>query len=468
VGFLKDPQKFANVKVPKGVLMVGPPGTGKTLMARALAGEAGVPFITASGSEFEEVFVGLGARRIRQLFEDAKKQAPCIIFIDEIDAVGGSREKFLRNQQMSLNQLLVELDGFNGREGIILVGATNMPSALDPALVRPGRFDRKIYLGLPEPIERQEILDYYLSKHKLAEDVDSMVMARQTAGMSGADIENMVNWAAVEAIKQDLPSIDMHLLEVALMNVAMGREKKSMLLSGKVKKITAYHEGGHALVALYSAGAPEIRKATLIPRGEALGMVNYLPNDEHLVTKTELLGQMQMAMGGRAAEELIFGVDEVTTGASSDFEGATNIAYTMVTKLGMSDKIGHVYANRMGRSDSFKGNPELIEVEVQRLLEQAYKDASNLLKDKEKELHLLAAALLRYETLDKQDILKVIKGEPLLEKDAKLKKEKEDKAVKEKKKELEDNARLHARENEENEAIENLKKTLNQKQKERH
>jgi len=227
VEFLKDPVKFAGVSVPKGVLVVGPPGTGKTLMARALAGEAGVPFITASGSEFEEVFVGLGARRIRQLFEDAKKQAPCIIFIDEIDAVGGSREKFFRNQQMSLNQLLVELDGFNTRDGIILIGATNMASALDPALVRPGRFDRKIYLGLPEPIERQEILDYYLSKHKQAEDVDTMVLARQTAGMSGADIENMVNWAALEAIKQDLTNIDMHLLEIALMNVAMGREKKN-------------------------------------------------------------------------------------------------------------------------------------------------------------------------------------------------------------------------------------------------
>jgi len=289
-----------------------------------------------------------------------------------------------------------------------------------------------------------------------------MVLARQTAGMSGADIENMVNWAALEAIKQDLLKIDMHLLEIALMNVAMGREKKTMLLSEKVKRITAYHEGGHALVALYSPGAPEIRKATLIPRGDALGMVNYLPSEEHLITKTELIGQMQMSMGGRAAEELIFGLDYVTTGASSDFKGATNIAYSMVTKLGMSDKIGHVYItqDKLNRADQFYGNSEIIEAEVQRIVEEAYRDACKILKEKEHELHLLASALLQYETLDKHEIMKVIKGEPLLEKEAKLKRDKEVKAEKERKKEEEGKAKKAAGENETKEALEKLKQSL--------
>jgi len=273
--------------------------------------------------------------------------------------------------------------------------------------------------------------------------------------MSGADIENMVNWAALEAIKQDIPKIDMHILELALMNVAMGREKKTMLLSDKVKKTTAYHESGHALVALYAPGAPEIRKATLIPRGAALGMVNFLPTDEHLTTKTELRGRLQMAMGGRAAEELIFGPDEVTTGASSDFEGATNIAYQMVTKLGMSEKVGPLYLTV--DEDHFQGNQKIVEEEVRKLVEEAYKDASKILKDKEAELHLLAAALLQFETLDKHEIEKVIKGEPLHEKEAKMKRDKEIKAEKERKKVEEIKAQLEARENEEKEAIKGLK-----------
>eukprot|EP01126_Amoeba_proteus_P029529 TRINITY_DN2912_c0_g1_i8.p1 TRINITY_DN2912_c0_g1~~TRINITY_DN2912_c0_g1_i8.p1 ORF type:complete len:582 (-),score=152.47 TRINITY_DN2912_c0_g1_i8:600-2345(-) len=417
VAYLKDPKKFANVKVPKGVLMAGPPGTGKTLLARALAGETQVPFLLASGSEFEEVFVCLGARRMRKLFEEARAKAPCIIFIDEIDAIGSRREMFQTYHNLSLNQLLVELDGFTSRDGIILIGATNMPDKLDEALVRPGRFDRKVFLSYPEPEERQEILEYYLSKHKIASDVSLRVLSQQTAGMSGADLENMVNWAALEAIKSDKPDLTMELLEKALFNIAMGREKKSTLLSDNIKKITAYHEGGHALVALKAKGAPEIRKATLMPRGNALGMVNYLPSEEKMETKLQLMGRMQMAMGGRAAEELIFGKDNVTTGASSDFKGATRIAYQMVTKLGMSPVIGHLsvpspptYYRDVEPLEL--ADAKTIDCEVSKLVEESYESAKGILQEYNKELHLLAEALLKYETLDKEEIIKIINGEP--------------------------------------------------------
>jgi len=420
--YLRDPARFGNVKVPKGVLMIGPPGTGKTLLARALAGEAGVPFLTCSGSEFEEIFVGVGAKRIRQLFTEARSQAPCIIFIDEIDAVGGARDKQMGSHaQMSLNQLLVELDGFNSRDGIILIGATNMPDALDKALIRPGRFDRKVFLSLPELGERQEIIDLYLKKFDLDPNVNSLVLARQTPGMSGADLENLVNWAALESVKEN-KLLDMEQLEKALLNVAMGREKKCMLLSDKVKKLTAYHEGGHALVALKVKNGPEIRKATLIPRGGALGMVASLPSDENMITKSELEGKLAMAMGGRAAEELIFGIDNVTTGAGSDFEGATRIAYAMVTQLGMS-RIGHAYVEQhvnpfTGETRiDLAGDKEAIEDEVHEILEKAYRNAFAILQENEPQLHLLATALLKYETLDKEEIEKVICGVPLTLKD---------------------------------------------------
>jgi len=381
-----------------------------------LLGEAGVSFLSASGSEFEEVFVGLGARRIRQLFEEARKKAPCIVFIDEIDALGVSRASVMRNQQMSLNQLLVELDGFNTREGIILVGATNLPSELDPGLVRPGRFDRKVYIELPKINERKEILDYYLSKYPMDGDVDSDVLSRQTPGMSGADIENMVNWAILEAIKIDKATVDMQLLEIARMNVIIGREKKSMYLSDEAKKITAYHEGGHALVSLHTDGAPDINKATLIPRGQALGFVEQVDSDEPHMTKKELLARLQVAMAGRAAEEYIFGSDNITTGASSDFEMATNIAYRMVTKWGMSNQ-GHIHLPDPKRYESTSNiMSKDVQSEVKNILEDSYSSALETIKSKDKELHLLASALIQYETLDKKDILKIIKGEKLTNK----------------------------------------------------
>eukprot|EP01126_Amoeba_proteus_P009176 TRINITY_DN13480_c0_g2_i2.p1 TRINITY_DN13480_c0_g2~~TRINITY_DN13480_c0_g2_i2.p1 ORF type:complete len:544 (-),score=109.12 TRINITY_DN13480_c0_g2_i2:23-1654(-) len=412
VSYLKDPLKFQDVTVPKGILLVGPPGTGKTLMARALAGEAGVPFVSVSGSEFEEVFVGLGARRVRDLFEKAKTEAPCIIFIDEIDAVGRRRSP-MSSDEMSLNQLLVELDGFKKAGGVVVIGATNMVETLDKALVRPGRFDRHIYLSFPERKERKELFDHYLARHPVAQTVDTGLISKATAGMSGADIENIVNWAAIDAIKMDSPITIQH-LEKAILNVAMGKEKKSMVLSEKVKKIVAYHESGHALVALKTKGAPEIRKATLVPRGDALGMVNYIPDDEYSVSKSQLYSQMCMAMGGRVAEEIVFGKLNVTNGASSDFQGATSIAYSMVTELGMSPEIGHVYA--ITRSDPYVrkkldlADKQKIDEEVHRILEEAYSEAKKILSDNEKELHLLAKALLKYETLDKKQILEVISG----------------------------------------------------------
>uniref|UniRef100_A0A6B2L0R1 AAA+ ATPase domain-containing protein n=1 Tax=Arcella intermedia TaxID=1963864 RepID=A0A6B2L0R1_9EUKA len=463
VEYLKNPDKFGNIKVPKGVLMAGPPGTGKTLLAKALAGEAGVPFIASSGSEFEEVFVGVGAKRIRTLFEEARKRAPCIIFIDEIDAVAGKRD-LLKQSQMSLNQLLVELDGFNSRDGIIIIGATNRPETLDPAIVRPGRFDRKIFLSYPTIEERKEILDYYLKKHKIDEDVDPVTLSRQLAGMSGADIENMVNWAAMDTVKNDAPAITMHSLELALLNVVMGREKKTMVLSDKTKKITAYHEGGHALTALFTEGSPEIRKATLIPRGDALGMVNFLESDEMMVSKKEFLGRIAMAMGGRVAEELIFGADNVSSGASSDFQSATNIALMMVTKFGMSEKVGPVSISK----DGFKGDGKVIEEEVRAILTSSYETAKSILTAKDKELHLIADALLKYETLDKDEILKVIQGEKLTEKEAKLKKEKEEMEEKKKKRLEAETKKAEEKkaevEEETKQALEELKKGLSKHQ----
>jgi ATP-dependent metalloprotease FtsH len=414
VSYLREPWKFKElgVKVPKGVLLVGPPGTGKTLLARALAGEAGVPFISTSGSEFEEMLVGVGARRIRELFQTARERSPCIIFIDEIDALGSRREDITNRNKMSLNQLLVELDGFSPSSGVVIIGATNMAEILDPALVRPGRFDRKVVVELPDVKGRRDILDHYLES-KRGDDVNTETLASATPGFSGADIENMVNWAAIEATKRHEKKIRMRLLEDALLNVAMGRERKSLLLSDHVKRLCAYHEAGHAIVALHTAGASAIRKATLIPRGHALGMVNFLPKDDSLVTKKELQAQMDVAMGGRVAEELFYGPNEVTQGAGSDFKQATSIAKQMVTKLGMSEKVGPIH---LGERDLKQLSPDmhnLVENEIRRLLDESYSRSRQVLTDKKEQVNRLAAALLKYETLSLEEINLVIQGHDL-------------------------------------------------------
>jgi ATP-dependent metalloprotease len=427
VEYLKDPEKFKQmgIKVPKGVLLVGPPGTGKTLVARALAGEAGVPFISTSGSEFEEMFVGVGARRIRQLFEAARQRAPCIIFIDELDAVGGRRDDAYNRTKMTLNQLLVEMDGFTPSDGVILIGATNFAESLDPALVRAGRFDRKVAIELPDKRARRDILKLYL-KERLSKDVNLETLASSTPGFSGADLENMVNWAAIEATKRRLTSISMHLLEEALLNVAMGRERKSLIMDEKTKRLCAYHEAGHALVALHTDGAFKIRKATLTPRGQALGMVSFLPDDAALLTtRRQLVARMDTAMGGRAAEELIFGNDEITQGASNDIDQATQIAKNMVTKLGMSPKVGPVYIKEQEKKFMSPETNHTIEAEVRGLLTQSYARASSVLRDNKDQLHKLAEALLKYETLSVDEIERVLRGELLIEKDFEMQQERE-------------------------------------------
>eukprot|EP01129_Flabellula_baltica_P014077 TRINITY_DN6671_c0_g1_i1.p1 TRINITY_DN6671_c0_g1~~TRINITY_DN6671_c0_g1_i1.p1 ORF type:complete len:465 (+),score=137.01 TRINITY_DN6671_c0_g1_i1:588-1982(+) len=408
IEYLKNPEKFENIKVPKGILMVGPPGTGKTLLARALAGEAGVPFYSVSGSEFEEVFVGLGAKRIRGLFKEAKENSPCIIFFDEIDALGGNRSNQFQKNNMSLNQLLVELDGFDPSDGVIVIGATNIPEVLDPALIRPGRFDRKVFLTLPSRKERKEMLEFFLDKIP-HDEVDTDMLASQTGGFSGADLESMVNWASIEALKLSV-DVNMNLVEDSLWNVAMGRERKSVIMSAEEKRLTAYHEGGHALVALYTEGSDSIRKATLVPRGQALGMVNFLPNEEYTRTKKQMLASIDISMGGRAAEELIFGKDYITSGASSDLQGATSTAKRLVTKFGMIPDIGLVFVSDDDLKHLSNDTLETIETEVKNILEDSYNRASKILHDNEEELHRLAAALLKYETLTKDEIIIIIKG----------------------------------------------------------
>lgn len=417
VEYLKDPTSFSNlgIKIPKGVLLTGPPGTGKTLLARVVASESGVPFISTSGSEFEEMLVGVGARRVRNLFQLAKKNAPCIIFVDEIDAIGGKRKEDYQSSRMSLNQLLVEMDGFSPNEGIVVIGATNMVDVLDPALIRPGRFDRKVHMELPDPRARKDILDLYLKKKKISPDVATGTLARATPGFSGADLENMVNWAAIISAKRK-SDITMKILEEALFNVSMGRERKTLVLNDFTRKLCAYHEGGHALVSLYTPGSLDIRRATLVPRGGALGMVNYLTKeDSPLTTRQELLASMDTAMGGRAAELLIYGENHVTQGAGSDFQQATRIAQNMVSTLGMSPKIGPYVANER----EFGISPEtrhLIEQESRRLCQESFDRAYNILKTHEDELHLLAAALLKYESLTVDEIKRAIAGDPLTEK----------------------------------------------------
>ncbi|XP_076379352.1 ATP-dependent zinc metalloprotease YME1L isoform X3 [Megalopta genalis] len=420
VEFLKNPDKFSALggKLPKGVLLVGPPGTGKTLLARAIAGEAGVPFFHAAGPEFDEILVGQGARRVRELFKAAKAKAPSVIFIDEIDSVGAKRTNSVLHPyaNQTINQLLAEMDGFLQNEGVIVLGATNRRDDLDKALLRPGRFDVQVFVNKPNFLGRKEILDLYLSR-VLTRDIDIEYLARCTAGFTGADIENMVNQGALKAAIDDDKYISMKHLEYARDKVIMGPEGKLKAIDDEVKLITAYHEAGHALVSFYTKDSVPIHKVTIIPRGPSLGHTSYMnEKDVYHVTKSQLLARMDSMMGGRAAEELIFGPDKVTTGAANDFEQATVVAEQMVKTYGMSEKVGfraHGDLNKRNYSIGNEYGPstnELIDNEVKRLLQESYDRAKIILKTHSKEHKQLAEALLKYETLDAEDIKAIANG----------------------------------------------------------
>ncbi|KAK3534732.1 hypothetical protein QTP86_023970 [Hemibagrus guttatus] len=416
VEFLRNPQKFTVLggKLPKGILLVGPPGTGKTLLARAVAGEADVPFYYASGSEFDEMFVGVGASRIRNLFREAKANAPCVIFIDELDSVGGKRIESPMHpySRQTINQLLAEMDGFKPNEGVIIIGATNFPEALDSALIRPGRFDLQVTVPRPDVKGRTEILKWYLKKIKVDPAVEAEIIARGTVGFSGAELENLVNQAALKAAVDEKDMVTMKELEFAKDKILMGPERRSAEIDEKNKLITAYHESGHAIIAYYTKDAMPINKATIMPRGPTLGHVSMLPeNDRWSETRAQLLAQMDVSMGGRVAEELIFGNENVTTGASNDFESATKIAKMMVTHFGMSEKLGV-----MTYTDMSKQSPETqaaVEQEIRTLLRDSCERAKALLKAHAKEHKNLAEALLRYETLDAREIQMVLEGKTL-------------------------------------------------------
>jgi cell division protease FtsH len=424
VEFLKNPAKFQALggRIPKGCLLVGSPGTGKTLIARAVAGEANVPFFTISGSDFVEMFVGVGASRVRDMFEQGKKHAPCIIFIDEIDAVGRHRGIGLGGgndeREQTLNQLLVEMDGFEANESVIIIAATNRPDVLDPALLRPGRFDRQIMVPLPDINGREQILNVHLKKVIVCPEADARVIARGTPGFSGADLANLINEAALLAARSNKKIVSMKELEEAKDKVIMGPERRSMVMSEEEKKLTAYHEGGHALVALYSPESDPIHKATIIPRGRALGLVMRLPeSDKFSVTRTKLKSDIAVAMGGRVAEEKIFGYSQVTSGASSDIKQATKMARSMVREWGMSDDIGPIFygndsADMYAGSNSHKlystKTEDLIDHEVKVLVEEGYNAAKKILNDYEDELHIIAKALLARETLTGQEIREML------------------------------------------------------------
>jgi cell division protease FtsH len=421
VEFLKDPQRFSKLggQIPKGALLVGSPGTGKTLLARAIAGEAGVPFFTISGSDFVEMFVGVGASRVRDMFEQAKKNAPCIVFIDEIDAVGRHRGHGLGNsndeREQTLNQLLVEMDGFEANEGIIIIAATNRPDVLDPALLRPGRFDRQVVVPIPDIDGREKILAVHMKKVPLAPDVNPRTIARGTPGFSGADLANLVNEAALLAARRNKRLVAMQEFEDAKDKVMMGAERRSMVMTEDEKRMTAYHEAGHAIVAVHEPASDPIHKATIIPRGRALGMVMRLPErDNYSYHRDKMHANLAVSMGGRVAEELIFGHDKVSSGASSDISYATNLARNMVTKWGMSDKLGPLqyeetqegylgYGGSQRTMRSAETN-KLIDAEIRGLVDGAHKRATNLLTEHRDQLELLAQALLEYETLNGEEI----------------------------------------------------------------
>ena len=432
VEFLKDPQKFQRLggKIPKGCLLVGPPGTGKTLLARAIAGEANVPFFTISGSDFVEMFVGVGASRVRDMFEQGKKNAPCIIFIDEIDAVGRHRGAGLGGgndeREQTLNQLLVEMDGFESNEGVILIAATNRPDVLDPALLRPGRFDRQVVVPNPDILGREKILKVHLRKVPLAPNVEPRIIARGTPGFSGADLANLVNEAALLAARRGNRVVTMSELEDAKDKVMMGAERRSMVMTDDEKKLTAYHEAGHALCAIHCPASDPIHKATIIPRGRALGMVMRLPEtDRYSESREKLEADLIVAMGGRVAEEIVFGPDKVTNGAASDIRMATQRARQMVTEWGLSDKLGPLsYGENeqevfLGHSVTQRKNvseatAKLIDEEIRRIVDAAYDRAHRIVTENRDELEILAKGLLEYETLTGEEIRALLKGEPIV------------------------------------------------------
>jgi cell division protease FtsH len=429
VEFLRDPQRFQRLggRIPRGVLLIGPPGTGKTLLARAIAGEANVPFFTISGSDFVEMFVGVGASRVRDMFEQAKKNAPCIIFIDEIDAVGRHRGAGLGGgndeREQTLNQLLVEMDGFEANESIILIAATNRPDVLDPALLRPGRFDRQIVVPNPDVVGRERILKVHVRKVPLAPDVELKVVARGTPGFSGADLMNLVNEAALLAARRGKRVVTMAEFEDSKDKIMMGAERRTMVMTEQEKMLTAYHEGGHAIVALNVPATDPIHKATIIPRGRALGMVMQLPERDKLsMTYEQMTSRLAVCMGGRVSEEIIFGKDQITSGAQSDIEQATNLARSMVTRWGFSDKLGTVmYGDNQG-NEVFLGysmgkqqtiseeTAQKIDSEVRRLVEMGLSEARRIITEKRGDLETLAKGLLEYETLSGEEIMGLFQG----------------------------------------------------------
>lgn len=435
VEFLKEPQKFQRLggHIPKGCLLVGPPGTGKTLTARAVAGEANVPFFTISGSDFVEMFVGVGASRVRDMFEQGKKNAPCIIFIDEIDAVGRHRGAGLGGgndeREQTLNQLLVEMDGFEANEGVILIAATNRPDVLDPALLRPGRFDRQIVVPNPDILGREKILKVHMRKVPLAPDVDARVLARGTPGFSGADLANLINEAALLAARKSRRVVTMQDFEDAKDKVMMGAERRSMVMTQEEKELTAYHEAGHALVGLNMPKTDPLHKVTIIPRGRALGVTMNLPERDQLsMSEVQLLSRLAMMYGGRIAEELTFGKENITTGAGNDIQQATNLARRMVTEYGFSDKLGRLrYADNeeevfLGHSVARQKNMSdataaLIDEEVRRLVEEAEVKAREIIKEKNDELEIIAQGLLEYETLSGAEVAALLRGETITKND---------------------------------------------------